>query len=116
MFETGDFIEMPLVTGAIFLIAGIITYLFPPKKINSFYGYRTSKSMRNHENWTFAQKYSSVKMVQTSLFLLLISCLGFFTTFQHITKNSIAFVSIAIGIVYMFFTIEKALQTKFPNS
>lgn len=116
MFETGDFIEMPLVTGAIFLIVGVITYLFPPKKINSFYGYRTSKSMQNHENWTFAQKYSSVKMIQTSLFLLVISCLGFFITIQHITQNSIAFASIAIGIVYMFFTTEKALKTKFPNS
>jgi len=116
MFATGDFIEMPLITGVIFLMAGVITYLFPPKKINSFYGYRTSKSMRNHENWTFAQKYSSIKMIQTSLFLLVISCLGFFITFQHITQNSIAFVSITIGIVYMFFTTEKALKTKFPNS
>jgi uncharacterized membrane protein len=114
--ETTDFIEMPLITGAVFLIVGVITYLFPPKKINSFYGYRTSKSMRNQENWTFAQKYSSIKMIQTSLFLLVISCLGFFTSFQHVTQNSIAFVSISIGIVYMFFTTEKALKTKFPNA
>jgi uncharacterized membrane protein len=115
MLEAGDFIETAFVCGIIFLFTGIILYLFPPKKINSFYGYRTSKSMINQENWTFAQKYSSIKMIQTSLFLLLISCLGFFITFQQITQNSIAFASIAIGIVYMFFTTEKALKSKFPN-
>lgn len=36
MFATGDFIEMPLITGVIFLMAGVITYLFPPKK-NQFF-------------------------------------------------------------------------------
>lgn len=33
--EATDFIEMPLITGAIFLIVGVITYLFPPK--NQFF-------------------------------------------------------------------------------
>ena len=72
--------------------------------------------MRNEATWTFAQKYSSIKMIQSSLFLLLISCLGFFISFQRITQNSIAFLSITIAVMYMFFTTEKALKTKFPNS
>ena len=29
----------------------------PPKKINGFYGYRTSRSMKNQETWDFAQRY-----------------------------------------------------------
>lgn len=30
----------------------------PPKEINSGYGYRTARSMRNRETWDFAQRYS----------------------------------------------------------
>lgn len=30
----------------------------PPGEINGGYGYRTSRSMRNQETWTFAQRYS----------------------------------------------------------
>ena len=116
MTDATDFIENPFILGIIFFVAGAIMYLFPPKNINSFYGYRTSKSMKNQETWTFAQKYSSVKMIQSSVFLLLISCLGFFITFQSITQNIIGFGALAIVIVFMFFTTEKALKTKFTNS
>lgn len=30
----------------------------PPGEINSGYGYRTARSMRNRETWEFAQRYS----------------------------------------------------------
>lgn len=30
----------------------------PPKKINSFYGYRTSMSRKNQDTWEFAHRYS----------------------------------------------------------
>ena len=29
----------------------------PPKKVNGFYGYRTSRSMKNQDTWDFAQRY-----------------------------------------------------------
>ncbi|MBC7439299.1 MAG: SdpI family protein [Flavobacterium sp.] len=115
MTDATDFLEKPFIMGIIFLVAGAIMYLFPPKNINSFYGYRTSKSMKNQETWTFAQKYSSVKAIQSSIFLLLISCLGFFITFESTTQNIIVFVALAIVIFFMFFSTEKAIKTKFPN-
>ena len=30
----------------------------PPKEINSLFGYRTTRSMRNQETWAFAHAYS----------------------------------------------------------
>jgi uncharacterized membrane protein len=56
--------ENPLVNitflcGLLFIIAGYILLKFPPKNINSLYGYRTSSSMENQEKWDFAQNYSS---------------------------------------------------------
>jgi hypothetical protein len=40
---------IPSTSGLIFMLAGFIMLKFPPKKINSLYGYRTSSSMKNQE-------------------------------------------------------------------
>ena len=53
-----------LMLGGIFLIAGLITKLFPPKKINHFYGYRTRRSMKSQANWDFAQHYAPREMLR----------------------------------------------------
>lgn len=39
------------------LVIGILIYKFPPKNINGFYGYRTSRSMKNIDTWMFANKH-----------------------------------------------------------
>lgn len=41
------------VNGLLFLMS-LIFYFFPPKKINSLYGYRTHRTMSNQEIWDFA--------------------------------------------------------------
>lgn len=41
------------VNGLIFILS-IVFYKFPPKKINSLYGYRTHKSMLNQDIWDYA--------------------------------------------------------------
>ncbi len=51
----------------IFFVAGGVLFLFPPKKINSWYGYRTPKSMKNQGNWDFAQKHSGKQMMKGGL-------------------------------------------------
>jgi len=35
----------------------VLLYLYPPKDINGLLGYRTGRSMKSIENWTFSQKY-----------------------------------------------------------
>ena len=114
--EIDNFLEMPMLIGIIFLVLGTIFYFFPPKKINWLYGYRTSRSMKNQENWRFAQKYSSIKMLLSGFFLMLISCLGFFKTIEDNTQKVIGIVTLVVVIGYLFFKIEKALKVKFPNT
>ena len=36
------------------VIIGKVMFKRPPKKINSIYGYRTSRSMKNQDTWNFA--------------------------------------------------------------
>ena len=69
---------IPLFTGPIYIIAGIIMKKFPPKKINGLYGYRTSRSMRSKENWDFAQQYAAVEMIRWGILLTCIALPGYF--------------------------------------
>ncbi|TVZ56212.1 SdpI/YhfL family protein [Lutibacter sp. Hel_I_33_5] len=41
-------------TNGILFLLSIIFYIFPPKKINNLYGYRTHRSMLNEDIWNFA--------------------------------------------------------------
>lgn len=46
---------------------------FPPKQINSWYGYRTRSSMRNQETWLEANTFSADRMFKAVLFSLIVS-------------------------------------------
>lgn len=41
----------------VMIVFGSISMKHPPKEINSFYGYRTSMSMKNQDTWQFAHHY-----------------------------------------------------------
>ena len=55
----------------IMIVSGITFFLIPPKKINSFYGYRTRRSMQNNETWEFAHKFSGKIMFIVGITLVL---------------------------------------------
>lgn len=54
---------MLLILGSIFTFIGVIFKVFPPKKINYIYGYRTRLSMKNQETWEEAQRFSAYSMI-----------------------------------------------------
>ena len=68
-----------LSTNGLLFILSLIFWKFPPKKINSLYGYRTHKSMQNQEIWDFANttfnthliKYTALSFVGGLLFAYL---------------------------------------------
>ena len=53
------------VNGLIFFLS-IIFYYFPPKKINSIYGYRTYRTIQNNDVWKFANKLFGVTLLKYS--------------------------------------------------
>ncbi|MGA0415299.1 MAG: SdpI family protein [Flavobacteriaceae bacterium] len=62
----------------IFLIllgVAILYFLFPPKKINALYGYRTNLSMKNKTNWLISNKIASRGLFLICLFNLTLSLL-----------------------------------------
>lgn len=72
-----------------FLLVGIYWYVkkFPPKEIGP-YGYRTPRSMKNIENWNYANALSNKLMYWTAngfILIILIALLGF----RHQITNQI---------------------------
>lgn len=50
------------VNGLLFLLS-LVFYFIPPKKINSFYGYRTFRTMSSQEIWDFANTYFTKQLL-----------------------------------------------------
>lgn len=106
-------LNLPLIVGAIFFLAGLVLLKFPPKEINFLYGYRTAQSMANQEKWDFAQKYAAKQMMIGGLFLLLLALFLIMIDF----RSYVNFVS-GLGLVFLvmllfYFRVEKAIKRKF---
>ncbi|RDI07977.1 SdpI family protein [Flavobacterium sp. AG291] len=107
--------QISLVCGVCFLIAAALMYIFPPKKINWLYGYRTVASMKSNERWEFAQKYSTIQMFKASVFMILFSFTGFLFP-DSVPGRLFGSFIIAIGAVcYMFITTERELKRRFKD-
>ena len=106
---------IPILTGTIFIIIGLIMLKFPPKKINGLYGYRTSSSMKDQERWDFAQVYSAKEIIKLGGLLMLSSLIGLFYKF----KESIAII-LGVGllitmVVILLIRVERAIKKNFEN-
>lgn len=101
---------LPLTTGLIFVLVGFFVLKFPPKKINSLYGYRTSSSMSSQEKWDFAQKYSAHLMVKWGGILLLSSGLEFVFNVSEHQGLAIGFCLLGGFIILIVALTEKALK------
>lgn len=102
--------QILLLVGIIFILAGAILYVFPPKKINGLYGYRTASSMKNQQIWDFAQTYSAKIMMLTGLiFTLIAPSKGLFKTNESVDL-AIGMFCMIVGSILMIVVVEKALR------
>ncbi len=98
-----------LLTGLLALIAGLLFKKNPPKEINWWYGYRTKRSMKNQEQWDFAQKLGAKNMIKYSSIPFLTTVIGFIIDIKHIGW-SIGIVVIS-ALLWAFFSVYKT-ETK----
>lgn len=101
---------MLLLSGLTFIIAGGIMYFFPPKKVNSLYGYRTARSMKNQKNWDFAQTYGAKALCVLGLVFILISFTRTLLPFDNDQHALFGMFLLIIGVVVMFLISEKAIK------
>ncbi len=107
--------QITCLLGLIFIIAGLLLYKFPPKKINPLFGYRTRQSMGSIEKWNFAQFYSSILMMKSGLFLIGIAFLSLCITISETISVIIGIVCLLAITIYLFVKTEKKLKQKFNN-
>lgn len=101
---------MLLCVGICFIVFGLIMYIFPPKKINGLYGYRTASSMESQTKWDFSQKYSAKLMVIIGIVLSIIS---FYRPYLNLSNDQHAILGLAVLIacaVSLIVIVEKKLK------
>jgi len=105
--------QLLLLAGIIFFITGFITKKFQPKKINAFYGYRTNASMKNQNQWDFAQQFASTKMMQIAIVMMLLSFFKMILKDQQ--ERLISLCILLAGVFYLLYATEKAIRNKFTT-
>jgi len=106
---------VPLLSGAIFILAGLVMFVFPPKRINGLYGYRTSSSMKSQERWDFAQKHSPIEMMKFGGILMITSFLGLIIEPNGNTPTIIGLGLMIAMIVVLVVRVEKTIKKRFPK-
>lgn len=106
---------IPILMGTFFLIIGFIMLKFPGKKINSSYGYRTSRSMKNQQTWDFAQLYSAKETIKIGIILMLFSIIGIWFNPNKVITIILGFVLITGPAIILIKDVERAIKMKFGN-
>lgn len=101
--------------GCMFLILGLIMYLFPSKKINRIYGYYTAASIKSHERWDFSQKYSAKQRVISGLFMIVLSFLGKMHLLNKRDQAVAGFIIILIALIFVKVSTERAIKKQFKT-
>lgn len=104
---------IPFLGGVIFILAGFVQLKFPPKKINSLYGYRTKSSMKSNERWDFAQKLSAGEMMKSGGLLAVSSLLVFVTNFGDSINLIIGLALMLATVPLLLLRVERKIKKKF---
>ena len=103
-----------LSVGPLFLVLSIIYRIFPPKKINDFYGYRTRRAMQSQQSWDYANKLSANLMLLVGAS----TCLIQFVLQRYFTDDTVILSASAWLVLGLLLTIpctEFYLKKKFGN-
>ncbi|HFP8477073.1 TPA: SdpI family protein, partial [Enterococcus faecium] len=88
-----------LILSLVLLVVSNLMKNNPPTKINSFYGFRTKKSMKNEKSWHLAQKllgdFSKKKVIPVFLMGIVFFSIEIYSL--AILKNENFFVSVLMG-------------------
>ncbi len=108
--------EVLILVGLILLILWIVVRIFPPKGINTLYGYRTPRSRKDLESWRHAQKFGNRYLISLAMIYLLIGVVFLFLDTSTWSAAQILGTTVAIlllGFGVLFFMVEKSLKKNF---
>lgn len=98
-----------LIVATVLLAVSLLMKIWPPKKINHLYGYRSPQSMKNQHNWDLANRYSADLLMWAGISNVLIHILSYLT----IGGEASLFIPLAYFIVFIIASmslVEKRLR------
>jgi uncharacterized membrane protein len=121
--DIGSWIFGPQIVGSVFFILGLVQFIFPPKHINRWYGFRTPSAKKNQQTWDAANRYSAIYLIKSGL-ILLIAGLLITWALQHVfipfnlKEALLVFLFLVAGMlpsVLMIVATEKYLRNTFDR-
>lgn len=100
-----DIILMHIIIGPVLLAASLLMKIWPPKRINHFYGYRTPRSTKSQLAWDEANRYSAKLLMWAGISTLLVQVLCYTFVGGHFS------ILISIGY-YLAFLITSIVLTE----
>ncbi len=101
------------ISGVVFLLVSALLYYKPPKKINWYYGYRTTRSMQSQKAWDFAQRYSAKVMAFCAVVMLVIGSIIAIFSYNTIMHMYLDLGVILGAVIVMLYKTEQQLKAKF---
>lgn len=98
-----------LITGSVLLAVSFLMKVWPPKKINHLYGYRSPQSMKNQHNWDIANQYSADLLMYAGTSNVLVHVLSYLLIGGEVSL----FIPISYFIVFLIVSmilVEKRLS------
>ena len=101
-----------LIVAVIFIVFGSLLMKYPPKDINSIYGYRTTLSMINQDTWDVSQRQGGISMLVLGVSNCILGC---WSTIQPMAINNetVQLVFLLIGATVMIVIDEIQLRKLF---
>ncbi len=110
-----------LITPLIMILGGVWFVKRPPKNINSLFGYRTSRSMKNQNTWNFAHHFCGRLWLYCGLILFPVSAIPMLLLFNK-SEGIIATVGLIICVIHLIVLLcsiiptENALKKHFDDN
>lgn len=93
------------IVGPVLLAASSMMKLWPPKKINFLYGYRTPRSMKSQLAWNEANTYSANLLIWAGISTLLVQIICYIAVGGHVS------ILLSIGY-YLVFIVTSIVLTE----
>jgi uncharacterized membrane protein len=93
------------------LVFGYVMTKHPPKKINSLYGYRTKRSMKNMDTWVFAHQVMGKYWIKYSVIGYLLTMIFMFVIYQE-TEDQMAIHSLFLTAILLILMIIPIIMTE----
>ena len=100
-------------TGASFLLASLVGMVWPAKKINSLYGYRSRRSMHSQEAWDFAQQYANKLLVVIGVLNLSFGLSGSFMLLSDLYSVVLSLLFMFLTLLWLFWKTDRVLKNRY---